>query len=244
MFDDLRLALMAGTDIPIPQCQLVIHQPRIREIALLGEKNFLSAAQCFCLNKNMFKSQEGLLEDVSNFDIFIMILNDKEGRKKREDVLNLTNILVPSHKALITPRSLVFNSSDSSIIIDENNFEILQKVLREVFCVSSSMAGNSQNFNPAGNKAKEIAEKLMRGRQRVAAQNGEAQASMFAQYLSILTIGLNSMSLDDCLNLTIFQMYDLVERYQLYISYDIDIRSRLAGAKSDGKPDNWMKNIH
>ena len=67
---------------------------------------------------------------------------------------------------------------------------------------------------------------------------------MFVQYLSILTIGLNSMSLEDCLNLTLFQMYDLVEGYTLYVNYDIDIRSRLAGGKPDSKPDNWMKNIH
>ena len=31
---DIRLALMCGTDIPLPECQLVIHQPRIKEIAL------------------------------------------------------------------------------------------------------------------------------------------------------------------------------------------------------------------
>jgi len=30
----------------------------------------------------------------------------------------------------------------------------------------------------------------------------------------------------------------------LYTNWDIDIRSRLAGAKPDSQPDNWMKNIH
>jgi hypothetical protein len=41
------------------------------------------------------------------------------------------------------------------------------------------------------------------------------------------------MSLDDCLNLTMYQLYDLVERYSLYINWDIDIRSRLAGGKPE-----------
>jgi hypothetical protein len=41
-----------------------------------------------------------------------------------------------------------------------------------------------------------------------------------------------------------FQLYDLVERYNLYVAWDIDIRSRLAGGKPDHHPDNWMKNIH
>ena len=39
-------------------------------------------------------------------------------------------------------------------------------------------------------------------------------------------------------------MYDLIERYSLYIHWDMDIRSRLAGAKPESKPDDWMKNIH
>jgi hypothetical protein len=42
------------------------------------------------------------------------------------------------------------------------------------------------------------------------------------------------MSLEDCMNLTIYQLYDLVERYMLYVNWDMDIRSRLAGATPDG----------
>ena len=95
-----------------------------------------------------------------------------------------------------------------------------------------------------GVSPKEIADKLMRGRQRVAEINGTANSSVFSQYLSSLTVGLNSMSLNDLLNCTMFQLYDLLERYLLYTNWDIDLRSRLAGAKPDSKPDNWMKNIH
>ena len=84
----------------------------------------------------------------------------------------------------------------------------------------------------------------MRGRKRVAELNGSANVSIFSQYLSTLTVGLNSMSLEDCMNLTMYQLYDLIERYSLYINWDIDIRGKLAGAKSDKKVDNWMKNIH
>lgn len=99
-------------------------------------------------------------------------------------------------------------------------------------------------FNPADAKAREIAEKLMRGRQRVAAEKGEGAGSIFAQYASILTVGLNSMSLHDVLDLTMFQMYDLIERLSLYTNWDLDVRTRLAGGKPDQQPDNWMKNIH
>ena len=99
-------------------------------------------------------------------------------------------------------------------------------------------------FNPADKKAQEIAQKLMRGRQRVAAQKGGANTSVFSQYLSILTVGLHSMSLQNLLDCTMYQLYDLMERYSLYMNWDIDVRTRLAGGKPDSQPDNWMKNIH
>jgi hypothetical protein len=52
------------------------------------------------------------------------------------------------------------------------------------------------------------------------------------------------MSLGEALNLTMYQIHALLERYSLYLNWDIDIRSRLAGAKGDKPVENWMKNIH
>ena len=37
---------------------------------------------------------------------------------------------------------------------------------------------------------------------------------------------------------------DLIERYNKYLNWDIDIRSRMAGAKADKPIENWMDNIH
>ena len=240
---DYRLAMMCGTDIPVPECQLTIHQPRLKEIALIGEQDFFIGAQCLCLNKSMFVEGKDVLANTNNFQIFMTVMTEKEAKDKKMATIQVLQLLMPKYKAMFTPRSLVFSSSDGTITIDENNFEHLQDVLKMVFC-SKNGPMDQQAFNPANDKAREIAEKLMRGRQRVAAQNGNSNSSVFSQYLSILTVGLESMSLQDLMDLTMFQLYDLVERYSLYTNWDIDIRSRLAGGKPDKHPDNWMKNIH
>lgn len=241
---DIRLALMCGTDIPIPQCQLTIHQPKLKEIALIGEENFLIGAQCFNINKNLINQDETLLAISNNFQIFMTIMTQKETADKKEAVQQLFQLLFPRYKINFLPSSLIFIAEgEQPKMIDENNFDILQELIKAMFCFNSSSA-NQATFNPADKKAQEIAEKLMRGRQRVAELKGEAKGSLFSQYISILTIGLNSMSLQDCMNLTVFQLYDLMERYQLYINWDIDLKSRLAGGKPEEKPDNWMKNIH
>ena len=86
----------------------------------------------------------------------------------------------------------------------------------------------------------------MRARQKVAQEKQKAagDGSVFTQYLSMLTVGLQSMSLQDLMDLTMYQLYDLVERFMLFTNWDLDIRQRLAGGKPDSSPDNWMKNIH
>ena len=237
---DIRLALMAGVDIPIPTCQLVVHQPTIKEISMIGEKDFFIGAQCLCLNKSMYVEDESLLKDTSNFQILMTVLSEKEEADKKENVSKLLNIIFPNYKIMWTPRSILLNSSGGNVIIDENNFESLQEIFQEIFCLS---ARGEQAFNPSNDAAKKIADKLMRARQRVAAQKQDGNGSVFAQYVSSLSIGLQ-MPLNELLNLTIYQLYDLIERYNLFTNWDIHIRASLAGAKQDSQPDNWMKNIH
>ena len=239
---DIRLALMCGIDIPVPECQITVHQPRIQEIALLGEKDFFIGVSTFCVNKNMLQDK-GLLGNTNNFQIFMTIMSEEETADKKLAVQQVATLFFPEYKINFTPRSIIFSGKGGMITVDENNFEPLQDALTAICCLRSG-PGDQQSFNPANDKAAEIARKLMRGRQIVAEQKGETNTSIFSQYLSILTVGLQSMSLQDMMNLTIFQLYDLIERYMLYINWDMDIRSRLAGAKPDSKPDHWMKNIH
>lgn len=240
---DRRLALMCGIDIPIPECELIIHQPKIREIAYLGEKEFFTGVQTLCINKRMFVQDKALLENTNNFQIFMTIMSEKETVDKKLAVQQIITLFFPNYKMLLTPRSLILRNDNAMITINESNFDFLQQALVDICCLRSGPNGQD-TFNPVDDKAAEIAKKLMRGRQIVAEQKGETNTSVFSQYLSTLTIGLNSMTLQDLMDLTIFQLYDLVERYMLYINWDMDIRSRLAGAKPEAKPDNWMKNIH
>lgn len=240
---DTRLALMCGIDYPVPECQLVIHQPKISEIAYIGEADFFTGIQCLCLNKSMFVKDESLLANTNNFQIFMTIMSEKETADKKFAVQQVCTLLFPKYKVLMTPRTVLLNGEGNSIQIDEQNFEYLQEAITNICCLKTGPM-DQHSFNPANQKAREIAEKLMRGRQRVAAEKGTNNTSIFSQYLSMLTVGLGSMSLQDTMNLTMFQLYDLVERYMLYINWDMDVRCRLAGGKPEGQPDNWMKNIH
>ena len=238
---DYRLALMTGVDIPIPELQLAIHQPTIKEISMIGEQDFFTGIQLLCINKKIYIEDEALLATTSNFQIFMTMMNEKEMTDKKTAVLQVLQLLFPDAKVIFTPRSMLINLQQENITIDEGNFEKLQEILIQQFCLQGS---GQEQFNPQNKKAKEIAQKLMKARQRVAELKAKDNSgSMFSQYLSILTIA-GAVSLKDGFDLTMYQLYDLVERYSLYINWDIDIRSRMAGAKGDKPVENWMKQIH
>ena len=239
---DYRLALMTGVDIPIPELQLALHQPTIKEISMVGEQDFFIGIQMLCVKKEMYIQDESLLASTTNFQIFMTMMSEQQIADKKQCVLQVLSLILPNHQVVFTPRSIILKNGDVITNIDEGNFEILQQVLVQQFCLQGS---GQEQFNPQSKKAREIAQKLMKARQKVAQLKSEEQSgSMFGQYISILTVGLGSMTINDCLSLTMYQLYDLVERYSLYINWDLDIRAKLAGS-TDNKPvDNWMKQIH
>lgn len=239
---NVRAALITGVDIPVPSCQLIIHQPSIKEISMMGEEDFFTAIQTVCLHKSMFEQGETLLSDTNNFQIFMTIMSQKETADKKTAVLELFTLICPSLKVSFTPRSLLFTGGAAPIQVDETNFEQLQDVLRDIFCLKTGPMDQT-NFNPSNSQAKKIADKLMRGRQRIAQEKGQSNASIFQMYLSILSIGLH-ISILELNKYTMFQLYDSLERFSLYTNFDLDIRTRLAGGKPDGSPENWMKSIH
>jgi hypothetical protein len=122
---DYRLSLMAGTDIPIPECQLILHQPTISEIAFIGETEFFTGVQCLCVHKTMCIEDESLLATTTNFQIFMTIMADKSTIDKRNNVVSVLTVLFPGYKPLFTPRTLLLNGDSTNAIIDENNFEFL-----------------------------------------------------------------------------------------------------------------------
>lgn len=243
---DLTLSLMAGIDIPIPELQLTLHPPTLQDIAFMGEEDYFQAIQYLCLEKRQFIQDESLLETITNFQVLMKILMQPEFKDKKQIILTALQLLFPDRKTLVTPNSIILiNKEKESSIIDESNFPVFQNVLNQVSCTKQIFKGdNDIVYNPVNAAAKKIADKLEASRRKIAQIKSADQGSVLTRYISILVVGLNSMTLQDCLNLTVFQLFDLVDRYMLQVSWDVDLKSRLAGGKPEEQVENWMKNIH
>ena len=67
-----ELLLLSGNDIPIEEIHLLLHQPTIKEIALIGEDKFFSGCEFLRFTKEKLSSEDrNRLENISNFEIIM-----------------------------------------------------------------------------------------------------------------------------------------------------------------------------
>lgn len=245
---DFRLALMVGVDIPLPEFQLIVHVPTIRDIARMGEKEFFIAAQYLCIEKEKLISDKNVLQTYSNFQVLMRILGQSQDKEKKNIISTLLTILFPKYNNIITPRAIVFSSIDDkniNIMIDDTNFETFKGFLKEILCINDLFQGENPTYNPGNKLAKEIAEKIMRGRLRAAELNSKKQSeeSILVRYISILVVA-GVTTLKDCADYNLFQLFDLIERYMAYMEWDVDLQVRLQGGKPDKQVESWMRDLH
>src|SRR5574344_2521059 len=248
MYSIDSLTLISGIDVPIPEIGVNIHQPTIREIAYIGEKSFYEAAQTIIIQKedfingleNITQEDKTALSLMSNFEIFLKLVEANPLSSTK--VQMLLSLLFPDFNSSIEERFIfLLNSKEQkSILINDSTFEILQEVITTILCLQS---GNTkEEFNPQGDRAREIAEKIKRGRERAARLKGEKkqQSNFLSKYISGLGIGTNTLNIHNVLDLTLYQLLNQLERYGLYTQYNISIQAKMAGAK-DVEDVDWLK---
>ena len=66
------------------------------------------------------------------------IMTEKETKDKKNATINLLSLMFPNSTIMFTPRSLLLKNDTGMITIDESNFEVLQDITKNIFCVSNS----------------------------------------------------------------------------------------------------------
>lgn len=245
--NDYRLQLMTGADVPVPELSLIIHAPTLKEIAMMGERQFFQAVQYLCLKKEALVQDKTLLSSLTNFQVLMKVLQQSEDKEKKVAVITLLRFMFPRYNVIMTKNSIILTLADGEsvtpLLIDDSNFEAFQKVIGQIFCVNNIFQGDNIIYNPANAEAERIANKLMKARAKVAQQKEDKGESILTRYISILTIA-QVISLRECYDINLFQLFDLVERYNKYLEWDIDLRVRLAGGTSNEQVGSWMEDLY
>ena len=243
---DNELLLLSGEDIPFIEAQTVIHQPKLREISMVGERSFLSGTKFLTFTKNMLSEKDKTgLEDKTDFDIIMSIMCSSEKVEQKNDVTLLLSLLFPTSQIKYTNGEIVLINDESGIVrINNLNYEIFRDILSSMFCLNE-IFGEDKSYNPVGKRAEKIAAKLQAAKdKKLKKQGGETtKVAIYSQYVSILAVG-ESKDINVLMNYTPYQIMDEFRRFQKKEAYDMNIKVRLAGATDVDDVDNWMENIH
>lgn len=189
MWNDLLY--LSGGDIPFAAARLNITQPRIRDIAMLGENNFYAGVEFLKFDKDILADEDKIkLEKHSNFDVLIAIMNEQNLTIQQQKI-QLTMVLAllfPLHTIEITDKCFLLEKDDEQFRIDSSNFEEFKKIIKHMFCLDGEDSG--EDYNPSGQMAKQIAEKLKKRRQKISQDKGDnKKISILEKYVSILAVG-------------------------------------------------------
>lgn len=239
--------LMGGNDVPFIEAGLVVHQPTLKEIGYIGgEAEFRWGCEVLNISKeSLHDVDKNVLDNIDNFDIFMKLMNDHESdmHSLKESAIKVLSILFPSYDMMVREDALVFTKDSEEHYIRKDTFPIFQQILVDICCLKGSDS-DSTDFNPKSEIAKQIAEKIKKGKSRAqAASTKDNKISILGRYASILAIGLR-IDLNIIMGYTIFQLKDQYKRYQLWSVADTNLKARLAGATDLEDPEDWRQDLH
>lgn len=242
------LILLSGNDIPFIEAQINIHQPTLKEISYIGEESFFIGSELLAFNKNILSDKDKvLLENKDDFEIFMSIMNDLNPpiQKNRISALMVLSIIFPEYQIKIEKKCINFYKEGEDVHqLNKENFKVFKIIISEIFCLNQKNK-NEQDYNPNGSKAKQIAEKFKKRREKLQKIKGEKieKIALLSRYISILSTG-EKLDFQSLFNCTVYQLFDKFNRFKLKQDFDIWVKSKLAGVQDIEDAEDWMKDIH
>ena len=242
---DQTALYLSGQDVPIQECNIVIHQPTIKQIVLFKETSFINAVQLFGnIDENIQKIRENnpLMNEYSDFQLLMAMLNQSDDIKN--NVNNFFELVFPHYTIEIRDTDISFYNGENRVgMINPFNYTVFCQTVNNLFGLSSE-----KKYNPANKKAEELAEKFKKRAEILAKKKGKSNEapSLFASYISILAIGMN-IDINILFNYTPFQLYDTFTRYWKKVSSDFYQRVSTMPMMDTSKmeePDSWTDNLY
>ena len=239
--------LNSKIDIPFVGARVAVYQPSLKEIAYIGGQDVLfPGCELLRISKNILTENDKVdLDNIENFDILMQIISiaSPELKKPIENAQLVLQILFPQYEIQWSPPfEISLRRGKELYSINRTNYDELREIISEMFCLNKN--GQNDDYNPAGELSRRIAEKLKERHRALAEKHGgNEKSSIFDRYVSILSVGLQKDK-NELIKYSVYQLFDEFERYQAKVAYDIYVQAKMAGAKDIEDVDNWMRDLH
>ena len=94
-----KLLLQTGGEIPFLSAGVTIHNPSLKEIGFIGDKDFLIGCHFLCFNRENLSDEDKVnLEDKSDFEIFMSVMSSRQKAIHKTDAIMVLALLFPQYK--------------------------------------------------------------------------------------------------------------------------------------------------
>lgn len=244
---------LSGCDVPVPGgCNVLLHQPKVRDVALFGEDKFFSACQML---SDIPKFVEGIkqgnseLAERNDFQIFVEVLTVKE--------TGLFGVVEPFFSLCcpdftVTPKkkTLDFIDNEGNVVgrLNQMNYTSFSRTLRELYLPKGEDEDPEYNYDKNNKAAAALAEKIKKNRERLkkAKSSENSVGSVLAFYSSCLSLGVG-IDVNVFYDYTLFQLYDAFSRYMAKVESDQFRQIQLmpfSDTSDMEAPETWMRNLY
>lgn len=230
-------AYFSGGPIVIQGCNVVVEQPKVKDILMFGETSFFTALEIL---SNIDKFADTIKEDnpefseINSFQMLIEILQHPEFDSLRQELYMFFSLVTPQYTIKFDKTGIKFlvhdEEQDKDItrgMVNQMTYSQFSETLRELFSSETAIISNNLDYHVDANNKQAVAleKKLREGREKVARLKGEQRkssekASLLANMCSVLAVGLGQ-KVTDFLELTPFQLYNTFHRWLLKRQYDM-----------------------
>nr|DAF55222.1 MAG TPA: hypothetical protein [Siphoviridae sp. ctZHD14] len=243
--------ILSGMPILVPQCKFAITQPKVKDVVAFGEDRFFDSVQLFVRLDDLMepvKKGNPRLAMLSGFHVLMVVLEQQI--EMRTDVKDFFALILPQYEIEFSSGSINLKIPEETGIkgqLNPMNFEYFQDTLKTLF-VPKGHGEEEEDYNPANDKAAEIAAKLKAGNQKrreMKAKENPNQ-SVFGSYTSILSVGLG-IDINVLYNYTVFQLFDSFSRFSAKMAYEFYqkiVSTPFMDASKMSEPLNWIDDIY
>ena len=242
-----KLLLLSGNDLPFIGGTGVIHQPKVRQIAYLGENIFYLGSNFLCFSKDKLDEKDKInLRNQSDFNILMSIMNikAKQIQKSVNSAQLVLSLIFPGYQLKKMPNLLLLtkiNEEDGTkqqCIINEDNFDEFKNIITQMFCLSNNL---ESGYNPANKLAERIAKKLQERRKKINQAKGtdNQDINILNHYISILALA-NHHTIPQLMDYTVYQLFDEFKRFERKYTYQSWLNSKLAGVQDLQDVQSWL----
>jgi hypothetical protein len=237
--EDNKGKCLCGLTLPLEN--LSIKPITVREVLEVGENKYNSYLTVLLMPDKLFahltnniptKEQKIDFKSLSNFEILLIFCSIYP---------DFINSIQEAFSFFVKKRLMLKDTKDGFFIIVENDdtIEMDEKLYNQLVDLIRLMTymfnHETQIEKPAGKKAKELLEqkKALQAKINTLKQKASDAPLSLVDYISILISTSREVDVTKCLDMTIYGLYDYIERQALLDSYDVGVKQLLAGAKPD-----------